>query len=272
MTASAFLPAAPAGAARWRWARALALVVALHLAAAATFAALQRRSAVEDAAGGDAVLEVDLTAMPAETIESAVQSPLDGAEAPQTADVDERLSKAADDLPTEQSSPRPPEALDLRMAQQQTLHTTQTPDLFQTSEASPAQPDPMARAASAAASESLSDAGDAATQAASTIGAAGESARPFALWQARLFRHIARFRTYPQAARTAHATGDSLLAFTLARNGTVSSVRVVASSGHRLLDEAAVEVLRRASPMPPLPPEVPGQSLSLTIPMRFRLR
>jgi protein TonB len=272
VSASVYLPAPPAAATLTPWWRAVALVAMLHCMALAAIVVLATRPDTDDITGADAVLEIAALVTTAESTESIDQAARDGADQSQTAEIKERMAQRADDMPTEQSSPRPPE-LDLRMAQQQTLRQTEDPEVEQTSEATEAQPQAMAQAASTASQESLAAPDQTEPVAAAPEeGNAKAAQRKVEAWQRKLFVHIAKFKTYPQTARRAHATGESLLGFSLARDGSVSNITLVRSSGSALLDGAAADVLRRASPMPPLPPELRGAKLDLTLPMRFSLR
>jgi protein TonB len=47
--------------------------------------------------------------------------------------------------------------------------------------------------------------------------------------------------------------------------------RVERSSGVSELDEEALALLHRVQPFPPLPPELPGERVNLTVPIRFNL-
>lgn len=58
---------------------------------------------------------------------------------------------------------------------------------------------------------------------------------------------------YPQAAAERGIQGDLLLTFTIQRNGYVSEVRVVSTSGYEVLDLEAVRAIKEASPFAPLP-------------------
>lgn len=58
---------------------------------------------------------------------------------------------------------------------------------------------------------------------------------------------------YPQAAAERGIQGDLLLNFTIQRNGHVSEVRVVSTSGYEILDLEAVRAIKEASPFAPLP-------------------
>ncbi len=57
--------------------------------------------------------------------------------------------------------------------------------------------------------------------------------------------------------------------FTIARNGSVSGVRLKSSSGKQAFDQSALKAVEAASPFPPLPDEYKEQILELTI--RFQL-
>ncbi|WP_456713413.1 energy transducer TonB [Bradyrhizobium sp. USDA 4353] len=78
--------------------------------------------------------------------------------------------------------------------------------------------------------------------------------------------HIARFQYYPERAERERIQGTVGLVLTLQRNGAVTNVRVASSSGVALLDAAAVDMVKRAQPLPSIPVELPGQlNLDYTI-------
>jgi TonB family protein len=55
------------------------------------------------------------------------------------------------------------------------------------------------------------------------------------------------------------------LRYTLAANGSVSSVRVEKSSGNSTFDDSAVQAVRRASPFPPPPKSFPTGDLRMVL-------
>jgi TonB family protein len=77
---------------------------------------------------------------------------------------------------------------------------------------------------------------------------------------------------YPPGARDAGVEGSALVMFTIARDGTIFASRLQRSSGDQALDSEALALLRRVSPLPPLPEEVPGQAAAVVVPIAFRLR
>ena len=62
-----------------------------------------------------------------------------------------------------------------------------------------------------------------------------------------------------------------MLTFTISRRGELLSSRIVTGSGEPGLDQAALEMLQRSSPMPPLPDDLGLDQLTLTIPVEYSL-
>jgi protein TonB len=54
------------------------------------------------------------------------------------------------------------------------------------------------------------------------------------------------------------------------RDGAVLDVRIKTSSGATILDEEAGATIRRAQPLPPIPPELP-ERLNIIVPVAFNL-
>ena len=60
---------------------------------------------------------------------------------------------------------------------------------------------------------------------------------------------------YPDDARRQGLYGELVLTVGLNRDGTIKSMDVIKSSGHKLLDDAAQRIVRLAAPFPALPPD-----------------
>jgi protein TonB len=58
---------------------------------------------------------------------------------------------------------------------------------------------------------------------------------------------------YPDEARRRQLHGQLVLTVGLTRDGRVKSVDVIQSSGHKVLDDAAIRIVHLAEPFPPLP-------------------
>jgi protein TonB len=72
-----------------------------------------------------------------------------------------------------------------------------------------------------------------------------------------LLRHIAKFQRYPRAAERQHLQGTVLAVFSVGRDGRLLGTWVKSSSGQAVLDQAAIDTIRRAQPMPQIPSALP---------------
>ncbi len=88
-------------------------------------------------------------------------------------------------------------------------------------------------------------------------------------WRSALAAWLQQHRTYPEAARRGGVEGRVVVHFTMDRQGTVTEVTLVRSSGSAVLDEAATGLLR-GSHLPPPPAPAPD-SISITLPIRYSL-
>lgn len=66
-------------------------------------------------------------------------------------------------------------------------------------------------------------------------------------------------RNYPERAREQQIFGELRLMVALLPNGEVHEVKILKSSGHKLLDEAAIRIVQLASPYDAFPPEMRRQ-------------
>jgi periplasmic protein TonB len=87
-------------------------------------------------------------------------------------------------------------------------------------------------------------------------------------FQQALLRHVARYQHYPNAARALHLEGTVDTQFSMSRDGTLLGVWVKTSSGQAMLDKEAIETIRRAQPLPSIPPELPAP-LIIHFPLLF---
>ena len=81
--------------------------------------------------------------------------------------------------------------------------------------------------------------------------------------------HLARYKQYPAAARSAGSQGVATVSFAIDGGGRVTSTRLAGSSGNPAIDQEVVAMARRASPFP-APPD--GKGRNFTVPVRFNLR
>jgi TonB family protein len=69
---------------------------------------------------------------------------------------------------------------------------------------------------------------------------------------------------YPEEAARRRLTGDLYIKFVIRRNGKLDKVELVRTSGHRELDEAAIQALKKADPYWPLPENYDKEVLEIT--------
>lgn len=98
-----------------------------------------------------------------------------------------------------------------------------------------------------------------------TKAAAGSGMSP-ARWQSRVNAHLNRYKRYPSGAR---GVGIATVSFTINPGGDVIGVSLARSSGDPAFDNAAVELVRRASPVPAPPPDLAKSRMSLVVPIRY---
>ncbi len=83
---------------------------------------------------------------------------------------------------------------------------------------------------------------------------------------------LQRAKRYPDGARERDEQGVATVTFSMDRSGHVLSASLARSSGSTALDEEAVAMVRRAEPLPPVPADIAGATIKLTLPVAFSLR
>ena len=252
-----------------RWAGAALVVCGLHAGGAALALMHWVAEEAEDAAGA---LALELSPLPAAV---PVDSP-DVAHGPLTQDATQtpEASKkveeqAADDTPPVDPSPAPePEVALAKPPPEAKLEPKEEEPKEETPEKqSPAEVSVQQLAAAPPRVDVQP-----APSSAPSPGESASEARVQASWQKTLIRHLERFKRYPEVARSRRAQGEVVVTFTLDRSGQVVASRVTKSSGSPALDEEALAVLKRASPLPAPPNEIAGTALDLSLPIHFRIK
>lgn len=85
----------------------------------------------------------------------------------------------------------------------------------------------------------------------------------FGWWLRRFVAQVKSNWFIPQAAMI--TPGRVVITFNVHRNGFMSDIELLKSSGHRALDQAAMNALRTSSPTVPLPPEYPDDKAFFTV-------
>jgi protein TonB len=80
-----------------------------------------------------------------------------------------------------------------------------------------------------------------------------------------------RYKVYPRVAIDNNWRGEVELVMAIGADGRVASLRVTKSSGHRVLDDQALDMFARAKPGVRLPAALRGQAFELELRAVFRL-
>lgn len=75
---------------------------------------------------------------------------------------------------------------------------------------------------------------------------------------------------YPEAARDRGLHGNLILNVSVRADGSIERARIVRSSGHHLLDEAALRIVELAAPFSPFPPDIAAETDVLDIVRTWR--
>lgn len=88
---------------------------------------------------------------------------------------------------------------------------------------------------------------------------------------AALMRHLKRYKHYPALMKKNHIEGKPVIRFSINKSGQVTNVEVKRRSQSAELDQTAMDVFRRASPLPKIPSELERETLTMSLPIEYSL-
>ncbi|MPT48805.1 MAG: energy transducer TonB [Sphingobium sp.] len=91
-------------------------------------------------------------------------------------------------------------------------------------------------------------------------------------WEGLVLGALNKVKRYPREASFRRQQGVPYIRFVMDRGGKVLSVRLERSSGFRSLDDEAVALPKRASPLPKPPEDVKGDTIELVVPVEFFMK
>lgn len=102
--------------------------------------------------------------------------------------------------------------------------------------------------------------------------AAADQALALARYRLALIAQAKRYRRYPRMALDNDWRGKVDVRMVVGANGTLASLSVGRGSGHEVLDRQALDMIRKAKPLAPIPAALRGREFTLDIPVIFALR
>ena len=82
---------------------------------------------------------------------------------------------------------------------------------------------------------------------------------------------IAKFKQYPKIAQMRGWQGTVIADLEIDSKGSVISVKIKKSSSYEVLDNEALEMIKKASPFPPPPDNLRGKNFNVLVPISFKL-
>ncbi len=87
-----------------------------------------------------------------------------------------------------------------------------------------------------------------------------------------IYRRIEAAKDYPPEAKLRGIEGRVKLSFIVRRDGSPANINVVSSSQQRILDDAAIETVKKAGPYLPFPKSVEADALRVSVEIVYKLR
>lgn len=93
-----------------------------------------------------------------------------------------------------------------------------------------------------------------------------------ASYEKRLSDLIRRHEYYPERARRQRWEGKAVVGLSISAEGKVTDISLLESTGREILDEAALRMVQRASPLPRAPDALRGKQRIVRVPIVFKLQ
>ena len=87
----------------------------------------------------------------------------------------------------------------------------------------------------------------------------------------KIWQRVAKAKYYPRMARKRGFEGKPIVAFTLGKKGDLIDLKIIEASIYDLLNEAALETIRRGIPYPPIPEPLGKNFISFNLPISYVL-
>ena len=92
------------------------------------------------------------------------------------------------------------------------------------------------------------------------------------IWMRAVTERVRQFFYYPGPALTMRTTGVVTMHFAVRRNGQIERLEISKSSGDKGLDRAAIDIMQKAQPLPPIPDRMHVDRVDGELPINFGVR
>ena len=87
----------------------------------------------------------------------------------------------------------------------------------------------------------------------------------------KIWQRVAEAKYYPRMARKRGFEGEPIVTFTLGSKGELIDLKLIEVSSYKILNEAALETIRRGTPYPSIPEPLGKNSISFNLPISYVL-
>ena len=81
-----------------------------------------------------------------------------------------------------------------------------------------------------------------------------------------------RYKRYPRLAIDNNWEGQAEIRMVIGVDGNIASISIKSRSGFEVLDQQALEMIRKAKPLTPIPPALRGKGFTVDVPVVFSLK
>jgi protein TonB len=92
------------------------------------------------------------------------------------------------------------------------------------------------------------------------------------VWMRAVTERVRQFFYYPGPALALRTTGVVMMHFTVRRNGQIERLEISKTSGDEGLDKAALDIMQKAQPLPPIPDRMHLDRVDGDLPINFGVR
>ena len=93
-----------------------------------------------------------------------------------------------------------------------------------------------------------------------------------AVWMRAVSERVRQFFYYPAAALAVRKTGLVMVHFGVRHDGQIEKLQISKSSGDEGLDKAAIDIVQKAQPLPPIPDRMHTDRVDGVLPINFGVR